>query len=62
MKLFNLNFGLSKIEDDLKTSEINHYRSKLVVLSQAITKNPHNRFRQLELQTTLQQLDRLLTA
>lgn len=64
LKLNQTNFrpNLSEVLKELKMKEASYYRSKVIVLSEAIIKNPNNKINELELNTSLNQLERLLTA
>lgn len=54
--------NLSEVLNELKEKETNYYRTKVITLTKAVINNPNDRFQQLELNTSLNQLERLLTA
>ena len=64
LKLNQSNYrpNLSEVLNELKLKEANYYRSKVIVLSEAILKNPNNSIQHAELSSSLNQLERLLTA
>lgn len=64
LKLSYSNFrpNLSKVLEDLKLQEAKYYRSKVISLSQSVIQNPNNRFQQVELNSSLNQLEIMLTA
>ena len=64
LKLSYSNFhpNLNEILADLKTQEANYHRTKVISLTQAVIKNPNNRFQHVELNSSLNQLERMLTA
>jgi hypothetical protein len=62
LNLFNVRPNLTEILAELKLKEANHHRTKVITLSNAVNKNPNSRFQQIELNASLNHLERLLTA
>ena len=64
LKLSYSNFhpNLNEILANLKTQEANYHRTKVISLSDAVIKNPNDRFQQMELNSSLNHLERLLIA
>ena len=64
LKLSYSNFhpNLNEILAELKTQEANYHRTKVISLSDAVIKNPNDRFQQMELNSSLNHLERLLIA
>lgn len=59
---FNIRPNLTEILDELKLKEANYHRTKVISLSDAVIKNPNSRFQQIELNSSLNHLERLLIA
>ena len=64
LKLSYSNFrpNLNEVLADLKIQEVKYYRTKVISLSQTVIQNPNNRFQHEELNSSLNQLERMLTA
>jgi hypothetical protein len=64
LKLKSDNFqpNINEIVNQVKLKEIDYHRTKVISLSQAVLKNPNNRFRQGELKSSLERLEYLYTA
>jgi hypothetical protein len=58
----NYHPNLNEILSELKVKETNYYRAKVISLSEAIIKNPNDRYQQVELNSSLNQLERLFSA